>query len=173
MGLQGQNKLLCQSTAEKKKNAANKKHQDIKHSLPFNGFRITLCHLPTLSWSLSVLVLWQELHCSRSSRICCCNWCFPRLNPHMSMLRTGSIILSVGSGAGFLLILDGQKPNAPMQSLQQCSVWELLNPSDQQSIMCALHQASMQLAAQLHTIVLPPKHHGYFRVYSERTPVQY
>lgn len=32
-----------------------------------------------------------------------------------------------GSGAGFLLIPDAQKLNAPMQWLQQCSVRELLN----------------------------------------------
>lgn len=47
-----------------------------------------------------------------------------------------------GIRSGVLLIPDGQKPNAPMQWLQQHSVWELLSLSDQQSIMCALHQVS-------------------------------
>lgn len=78
----------------------------------------------------------QELHCCRSSRICCCNWCFPKFNPRMLMLRTGTITLLVGSGAGSLLIPDGQKSSAPVQWLQQHSAWELLNLSDQQR-MCS------------------------------------
>lgn len=83
-----------------------------------------------------MLVLWQELHCSRRTRICCCNSRFPRLNPHTLMLTTGSIVVSVGSGVGSLLILDGQKPSYPMHWLQQCSAWQLLNLSDHQG-MCS------------------------------------
>lgn len=88
-----------------------------------------------------MLVLWQEPHPSRRSRICCCNSCFLRLNPHTLMLTTGSVHcqvpLSVESGVGSLLILNGQKSSSPMHWLQQCSAWELLNLSDQQDMYSA------------------------------------
>lgn len=37
---------------QKKKGAANKKHQVNGYSLPFNGFRITLCQVPMFSQNL-------------------------------------------------------------------------------------------------------------------------
>lgn len=75
-----------------------------------------------------------------------------------------------GIRSGVLLIPDGQKPNAPMQQLQQCSVWELLNLSDQQSVLCtkcphSLQLSYIQLSCHQSITVIS-------RVYSERTPVQ-